>query len=132
MSKDIVEHFLANGGPAAPESRATNNDLKRAIRERDHLLVALRSILLGAMSEEVARANKKKEEQGATVESLTSEQLTALVGSPIPVPITSKVFENRGEVEKFVNEIGAHKVLSMTAYSHGATHGQRYTVFYRN
>lgn len=131
MSKDIIEDFLANGGPEAPESRATKWDLERHIERRDELLRALREVLLGAMSQEVIRASKKKEKQGATVESLTSEQLTALYGSPIPALIKSKQVENRGDVETFVNEIGAHKVLSITAYSHGAAHGQRYTVFYR-
>ncbi len=131
MSKDIVEDFLAYGGPEAPESRATKWDLEQHIKRRDELLEALRKMLLGAMSAEVARASKKKEEQGATVESLTSEQLTALYGSPTPSPIKSSLFDSRGGVVKFVNEIGAHKVLSITAYSHGATHGQKYTVFYR-
>lgn len=131
MSKDIVENFLANGGPEPPESRATKWDLERHIKRRDELLRALREVLLGAMSQEVIRASKKKEEQGATVESLTAEQLAALYGSPIPARIVSERCWNRGEVETFVNKIGAHRVLSITAYSNGTASGQVYTVFYR-
>ena len=115
----------------APESRATKRDLERHVESRDKLLRSLREVLLGAMSAEVARANKEKEDRAITVDDLTPTQLTALVGDPIPTKIESHVCANRGEVETFVNNIGAHRVLSITAYSRGAEHGQKYTIFYK-
>ena len=130
-AKDVVEQFLMDGGPEAPESRATKWDLKRAIETRDKLLRSLREVLLETVAAEVARANKEKREGALTVESLTSDQLTALVGNPIPVRVHSEFFEKAGKVCDFINKIGAHRLVSITAYSYGQSKGQRYTVFYK-